>query len=392
MLTKCKKMTKSCMNSNHYTKKIVFCPIDKAANNVAIICKRLYVSVILKELDFGNINDNNCNKTYEMVNNMSSDNIVKRYRDFQKTVGLELDDDMNKLPPLHWTPKMHKTPVGARFIIGSKMCSLKPLGKNISKIFKVLFHHKRRYYRKAGFFSGLKNFWCIDSNSEITDTLDRISRKKNAKSISTFDFSTLYTKIPHDKLIEVLTSIVKSTFNTTTRKFMSVGNKRGYWVKGIRSKRVLYTADMVINCLKFLINNAYFRIGNHTFRQIIGIPMGSDPAPFFANLFLFHYECKCIGECKKYDYGRALKFRNTFRFIDDLMILNDNGEFEKFIAEIYPPELVLKKENTTDNKATFLDLQVEIYNGQFDYQLYDKRNAFPFYIVRFPYKCSNIPH
>ena len=39
------------------------------------------------------------------------------------------------------------------------------------------------------------------------------------------------------------------------------------------------------NCLKFLIRNAYFRVGNLVFREVICIPMGSDPAPFFANLF-----------------------------------------------------------------------------------------------------------
>ena len=32
------------------------------------------------------------------------------------------------------------------------------------------------------------------------------------------------------------------------------------------------------------------KFGDKLFRQDIGIPMGSDPAPYFANLFLYHYE------------------------------------------------------------------------------------------------------
>ena len=96
-----------------------------------------------------------------------------------------------------------------------------------------------------------------------------------------------YTKIPHDKLIDVLSSIVHSTYNDTTCKYMSVGNKRAYWVKGIRNARFLYSANVVKDCLKFVIKNAYFRVGNLVFRQVIDIPMGSDPAPFFANLFLY---------------------------------------------------------------------------------------------------------
>ena len=227
--------------------------------------------------------------------------------------------------------------VGARFIIGSKCSSLKPLGKDITRIFKVIFHHKRRYYRKAGFFSGLNNFWCVDKSSDITNTLDRFNRKGKALSVSSFDFSTLYTKIPHDKLIDVLCKLVDSTFNDTTRKFMSVGLQRAYWVKGVRGKKFKYDADTVKECIRYLIKNAFFRVGNLVFRQIIGIPMGSDPAPFFANLFLFHYECKWIDNLKKQDYHRARKFHNVFRFIDDLLAINDGGEFGKSFLDIYPP-------------------------------------------------------
>ena len=96
-----------------------------------------------------------------------------------------------------------------------------------------------------------------------------------------------YTKIPHDQLIDVLSSIADSTYNDAIRKYMSVGNKRAYWVKGIRNARFLYSANVVKDCLKILIKNACFRVGNLVFRQVIGIPMGSDPALFFAILFLY---------------------------------------------------------------------------------------------------------
>ena len=41
--------------------------------------------------------------------------------------------------------------------------------------------------------------------------------------------------------------------------------------------------------------------------------------------------------------------------------------------------------------ATYLDLDIKIINNKFEYSLFDKRNAFPFYIIRFPYASSNIP-
>ena len=41
--------------------------------------------------------------------------------------------------------------------------------------------------------------------------------------------------------------------------------------------------------------------------------------------------------------------------------------------------------------ATFLNLDLTISEGIFIYKLFDKRDAFPFSIVRMPYTSSNIP-
>ena len=58
--------------------------------------------------------------------------------------------------------------------------------------------------------------------------------------------------------------------------------------------------------------------------------------------------------------------------------------------EIYPKELELKIEHHGDH-ATFLDLDITIQNGIFVYKLFDKRDKFPFFIVRMPHLSSNIP-
>ena len=77
---------------------------------------------------------------------------------------------------MHWTAKMHKD--RSWFIIGSKISSLKPLGICLTHIFKGIFHYKKPYYRKVGFYSGLKHFWCIDKNSDVTEMLDKVNDSK----------------------------------------------------------------------------------------------------------------------------------------------------------------------------------------------------------------------
>ena len=142
--------------------------------------------------------------------------------------------------------------------------------------------------------------------------------------------------------------------------------------------------------MSYLMQNCFLTLGDHVYRQKIGIPMGSDPAPFMANLFLFHYESEYVKKIQKEDIFIARRFRHTFRFIDDLIAINDDGEFERCRGDIYPPELELKKEHSGNN-VSFLDLNIDIKGRFFETSLYDKRDSFPFSIVRMPYKCSNMP-
>ena len=119
--------------------------------------------------------------------------------------------------------------------------------------------------------------------------------------------------------------------------------------------------------------------------------MGSDLAPFMANLFLFYYENKWVLKTKKSNLKQAKMFGNIFRFIDDLIAINDGGLFEDNYMNIYPDELELKKENG-NRDATFLDLNIEINDtNNFNISLFDKRDTFPFSIVRMPFLDSNIP-
>ena len=95
----------------------VIVPIDKAANNVSIKCKRLYANVLLKELGVLG----NGSPTYQKINHSSKNEIIdKTAKDIKKKIDITITEDMKCLPTLYWLSKMHKEPIGARFIIASK--------------------------------------------------------------------------------------------------------------------------------------------------------------------------------------------------------------------------------------------------------------------------------
>ena len=96
--------------------------------------------------------------------------------------------------------------------------------------------------------------------------------------------------------------------------------------------------------------------------QVIGQPMGSDPAPFFTNLFLAYKEADWVKAQRKIGRINVRKINNSIRFTDDLLSLNDDSTFEKHYKDIYPAELKLKKENN-NSCASFLDIYIYIENG-----------------------------
>ena len=63
----------------------------------------------------------------------------------------------------------------------------------------------------------------------------------------------------------------------------------------------------------------------------------------------------------------------------------------KCYSNIYHEELQLGKENTYKYDAIFLNLDIKIKDWEIWFGLFDKRDLFPFCIVRMPDKSINVP-
>jgi len=123
-------------------------------------------------------------------------------------------------------------------------------------------------------------FWVIQNNQKVLESLNSLNKRGKANCISTFDFSTLYTKIPHDKLLDVLNSIIDVCFAGGNCNLLSVTRSGARWVIKESKHGITFSKDLLKDAVKYLMNNCFFTLGERIFRQNIGIPMGSDPAPF----------------------------------------------------------------------------------------------------------------
>ena len=94
--------------------------------------------------------------------------------------------------------------------------------------------------------------------------------------------------------------------------------------------------------LVYLLDNIFIRFGTKLYRQIIGIPMGTNCAPLVADLFLFCYErdfMKSLSH-RKNQTDIIGAFNSTSRYFDDLINI-DNINFEQKVNWIYPAKLQL---------------------------------------------------
>ena len=66
-----------------------------------------------------------------------------------------------------------------------------------------------------------KQFWVTENSKSILEKIDKINCKANAKAISTFHFSTLYTKLPHFDLIALLNDTIQCTFDRNNEKYIA---------------------------------------------------------------------------------------------------------------------------------------------------------------------------
>ena len=82
--------------------------------------------------------------------------------------------------------------------------------------------------------------------------------------------------------------------------------------------------------------NIFVQFGGRLYRQVIGIPMGTNCAPLLADLFLYSYENEFLDNMIRSGHRRlARSFNLCYRYIDDLIVFN-NKKFLDYLKEIYP--------------------------------------------------------
>ncbi len=376
------------LNALH--KDFVLAPADKASNNVIIICKKYYHLVLANELGINQHGGSTGNDTYTKCAKSEKD-IVSKHLSFLLNYKIIPESKSHCLPSMYWLPKLHKNPYKSRFIAASSRCTTKTLSvlltKGLEKVQQYMTNRSSIILKT----SGINNMWILKNSQSLLQSISS-SHIDKYDSITTWDFSTLYTTIPHSDLIKRISGLINLTFDKNDGKKLLINERNAYFSDEDRTNYSSFSKKEFCKLFEFLMSNIYIKLGDEIFRQIIGIPMGTNCAPLLANLYLFSYEYDFMMKLlKKKKLHLARKFNFTFRYIDDLISLN-NSYFKDYIKEIYPKELELKETTESKDGCSYLDLFIfRSDNDRLRCKLYDKRDDFSFKIINYPFMESNIP-
>jgi hypothetical protein len=173
------------------------------------------------------------NPTYTRTN-LTKDEILQNHLSVLNTFNILKNRDEFDLSYLYWIPKLHKNPYKQRYIAGSSKCSTKPLSLLLTKLLTAIKESLQRHCSTAYSRSGINQMWILKNSKELSENLKSHDFSR-IDSIKTYDFSTLYRTISHNKLKSRLFQIIdKKILNknvTRKYKFLVIGKQDTYFVR-----------------------------------------------------------------------------------------------------------------------------------------------------------------
>jgi hypothetical protein len=173
-------------------------------------------------------------------------------------------------------------------LIGNDIIAYKIRGKIMFIGLFVCFEPHKHFF---SYLAAGKIMILGDVNSSIG-----FRKEQFENSIKTYDFSTIYSTIPHDQLKSRLLDIIDNCFFNKNGKrkysYLVISHKKHYFVEYHSDSTQKYSEVEINKILEFLIDNIYVDVRGQVFQQSVGIHMGTNCALLLADLFLYSYEAE----------------------------------------------------------------------------------------------------
>lgn len=238
-----------------------------------------------------------------------------------------------KVPKFYVIPKIHKTPLATRPIVPNFDSGGTKVSKWLDEQLKPLLVHYP---------------WIVKGTVDAIQKLEGVTVLFDKPILCSGDIKSLYTSINNKKAMVLIKRCL---------------------VKCRHPKKTL-----IVTLIEWLLDNSYFSFQGSYYKQLKGVPMGTNVAPTFCNLILGEIE-----------WLYTLRYRTELplgycRFIDDTFMVMDVSQkytIVKNFTELFLKELDIEWTWEFGKSIPFLDLELELgksYKRSFtlDYKLYEK--------------------
>ena len=127
------------------------------------------------------------------------------------------------------------------FIANSSSCTTTVLSKLLTSCLTSVKTHVIRFCEKVYERSGKNFFWSIKNSGEVINKLKL--RGFRATSLSTFDFSTLYTTLPHN----VIKDLIEWSFEREGFPYLGCNERNAFFTSEHQNQTKLWSCQ---KCLK----------------------------------------------------------------------------------------------------------------------------------------------
>ena len=301
--------------------------MDKSPSTFIVYCRKHYLLTVCNDLIPP---PPAINPVFQQVLR-HPDNILAEDAGFVASLGLK--SGTHQLPVYAAIAKLHKTPVASRFLTLSHDTSLTVLAKSVNEFLAAFSPSITKLWdvqmKTANMDSRVilltptstPESWVIHQSPQVISRVQAYNRSMTAeehhqapRQVKTFDFQRLYTNLPQADLIHRITGLITQAWNefhsgaqsfkvfsqkaTCRSRFLHSAcpvNMRSGVEKGDRF--FTWTLATICEAISYLVLHTHVTFGDRVFRQILGIPMGTNPAVHFATLHLFSYELDAVRKC-----------------------------------------------------------------------------------------------
>ena len=317
-------------------KEIKVCKYDKGNGVVVLNCIDYFNkldTIVLDKSKFEEIVVNP-DQTHPVISN---ENRIKRYiynhvkKCVDESVCSEITPSGSQPGKLYGLCKVHKD--------GN------PMRPVISMVGTAEYHLAK--YLDTFIKPNINTLHSVNSTSAFIEKLDEFQFSDGDQLVS-YDVSSLYTNVPLDESIELISNKIYSSDSLA---------------------RPPFPKTVFVKLLKFS-TSGLFMYKNSLFRQVDGVAMGSPLGPSIANFFLGHLE-----ENKLFTNGN-INPKLYVRYVDDIFaVFGKNESFQPFLNHINSqhPNIKFTVEESVNNVLPFLDTCIELKGDYFESFVYRKK-------------------